>query len=251
MHAALNERQKKVIEQLTQHGEVKVPELKELFAVTEMTVRRDLEKLENMGLVKRTFGGAIMASKDIALRDRSTVMSDEKIRIGRRAAMLIQPGDSVFMDGGTTTLQIARNLPAGVPITVVTNAINIAADLSEKKIPTIVVGGILVEETGTMVGPIAMETISRMAFDKIFLGATGMNAIHGFSNSNMYEAEIKRLAIQKSRESYIVFDHTKFGEQLLISFAELEQVHTIITDLMPTEELLQALQAAGTGIILA
>ncbi|KIL38330.1 DeoR faimly transcriptional regulator [Gordoniibacillus kamchatkensis] len=252
MNATLNDRQKQVMDQLNRAGEVKVTELKERFDVTEMTVRRDLEKLEQMGLVKRTFGGAILASKDIALHDRSIVMAEEKSRIGQYAAALVQDGEAVFLDGGTTTLQVARHFPAHASITVVTNAVNIAAELAEKKISTIVVGGILVEATNSTVGPIAAETISRMVFDKIFLGATGVHSVHGFSNSNMYEAEIKRLAIQKSRESYVVIDHTKFGEQALFSFADLGHVHKIVSDQWPaSEELAAALQAAGTEILLA
>lgn len=251
MTEIMNARQKEIMGQLHINGEVKVAELREVFEVTEMTVRRDLEKLEQIGLAKRTFGGAILASKDVALRVRSTVMLDEKIAIGRRAAALIEPGDAIFIDGGTTTLQIARFLPMQAPITVITNALNVAAELAEKKIPTIVIGGILVETTNSMVGPVAVEIISRMAFDKVFLGATGINAEHGFSNSNMYEAEIKRIAIHQCRASYVVLDHTKFGERVLVSFADLDQVHNIVTDCMPEGELLDAVQAAGLEIIVA
>lgn len=252
MNANLNDRQKQVLDQLNRVGEVKVTELKERFEVTEMTLRRDLEKLEQLGLAKRTFGGAIPVSKDIALRDRSIVMSEEKSRIGQYAAALVQAGESIFLDGGSTTLQVARNLPAHASITVVTNAVNIAAELAERKVSTIVVGGILVEATNSTVGPTAVETLSRMVFDKVFLGATGVHSVHGFSNSNMYEAEIKRLAILKSRESYVIIDHTKFGEQALFSFADLGQVHKIITDRTPeSAELAAALQTAGTELLLA
>lgn len=247
----LNERQQQMMEQLNAWGEIKVIELKDRFDVTEMTIRRDLEKLEKLGLAKRTFGGAILASKDVALQERTTLMAEQKQRIGRLAASLVQSGDSIFIDGGTTTLEVARHLPVQAQITVVTNAINVAAVLAERKIPTIVAGGVLVETTNSMVGPMAVETISRMAFDKIFLGSTGINPEHGYSNSNMYEAEIKRFAIQKTKEAYVVMDHTKFGARVLFSFAELSQVYTLITDQMPESDLVNAIQSTGSEILVA
>lgn len=247
----LNDRQKQIIQQLQTKGEVKIAELKEFFDVTDMTVRRDLEKMERSGLLKRTFGGAILASKDVALRERSIVRGVEKERIGRLAASLVQPGESIFIDGGSTTLQIARHLPEDANITVVTNAINVAAELSEKRIPTIVLGGILMDTTKSMVGPVTLETISRMAFDKVFLGATGLHPQHGFSNSNMHEAEIKRVAIQKAKESYIVMDHSKFGTSMLVSFADLNVVTAIITNESPNQEMVSICQTAETSIILA
>lgn len=241
----MNERQSKIIELLQIKGEVKIFDLKGYFKVTDMTVRRDLEKLERNGVLKRTFGGAILTSKDVTLRERTIVRAIEKERIGRCAARLIQPGDTIFIDGGSTTLQVARHLPNNAEITVVTNAINVAAELSEKKIPTIVVGGILFEVTNSMVGPITMETISRMAFDKVVLGATGLSALHGFSNSNMHEAEIKRTAIRKAKESLVVMDHSKFGERVLVSFAGLRDINKIVTDVLPDKELAKACQLAG------
>ncbi len=249
MSSTLNDRQKHVLNQLNHAGEVKVQDLKERYDVTEMTIRRDLEKLEQLGLAKRTFGGAILASRDKTFYQRSALMSEEKEQIGKYCVSLVQKNDSIFLDGGTTTLQIARFLPEDFPITVVTNAINIVQELAEKKISTIVVGGILVEETKSMVGPIAVETITRLAFDKVFLGTSGIHMEHGFSNSNMYEAEIKRMAIERSRESYVVSDHTKFGEKALFSFASFDQIRKIVTDQMPSFEYRSTLQKAGVDIM--
>jgi DeoR family transcriptional regulator, fructose operon transcriptional repressor len=251
MQAGLNHRQKLILQQLHTKGEVKVSELKEIFDVTDMTIRRDLEKMERSGLLKRTFGGAILVSKDVALRERSVVHWEEKERIGRLAASLVQTGESIFIDGGSTTFQVARHLPEEVDITVVTNAINVAAELSEKKISTIVLGGILIDTTKSMVGPVTLDTISRMAFDKVFLGATGFHPQHGFSNSNIHEAEIKRVAIQKAKEVYIVLDHSKFGKSSLVSFANLKDVHSIVTDESPSAELYIACQTSGTNILVA
>jgi DeoR family fructose operon transcriptional repressor len=248
VNSDLNARQQQLLERIMLEGEVKIADLKQLFQVTEMTIRRDLEKLEEHGSVKRTFGGAIFMGRDILLQERSGVQTEEKMRIGRAAAALISPGESIFIDGGTTTMQIVRFLPVGMNITVVTNAMNVAAELTGKHIPTLVTGGMLHEATSSLVGPVAVQTLSGMAFDRIFLGATGVNVSHGFSNSNIYEAEIKRIAIRQSAETNIVIDHTKFGARVLISFAALSSVQRIITDRMPAEDLHRACQEAGVQI---
>jgi DeoR family transcriptional regulator, fructose operon transcriptional repressor len=226
-----NERQLSILERLRDSGEV--------------------EKLERAGHVRRTFGGAILASPDVALRDRVGEHAAEKERIGRAAAALVQPGDSVFIDGGSTTLQVARFLPDGVDVTVVTNAINVAAELSDKRIPTIVLGGSLLETTKSMVGHMTVEAASRMAFDKAFLGATGFHPKHGFSNSNMHEAEVKRAAIRQAKDAYVVLDHSKFGASMLVSFASMTEVRGLVTDRLPGGELEEAGRSAGLLLVAA
>jgi DeoR/GlpR family transcriptional regulator of sugar metabolism len=230
-------------------GEVKLAELKEMFDVAEMTLRRDMEKLEQLGLLRRTFGGAILIGTDIALKDRTDVLLEEKMRIGRKAAQLVQPGDSVFIDGGSTTLQVAKYLPPKMNVTVVTNALNVASELLAKQIATIVIGGIALERTATLVGPIAAAALSKMAFHRVFLGTTGITTVHGFSNSNMYEAEIKQIAMAQSAEVNVVTDRTKFGKQDLFSFAALDKADRIITDSEPAGELLEAFASASVEIV--
>ncbi|GGD86271.1 DeoR/GlpR family DNA-binding transcription regulator [Paenibacillus nasutitermitis] len=248
MNIVLNERQQQILERLNAEGEVKIADLKETFAVTEMTIRRDLEKLEAAGYAKRTFGGAIVFGNDIALQERSGYMTEEKRRIGKRAAERVLPGESIFIDGGSTTLQVARYLKPAARITVVTNALNVAAELTGKQIPVIVTGGTLLETTGSLVGPIAAGTVAGMAFDRIFLGASGVSLLHGFSNSNVYEAEIKKLAIRQSSEVNVVLDHSKFGEKELVSFASFADVHRIIADDLPDDELARVVREAGVEI---
>lgn len=246
-----NARQRQIHEYIAQSGEVRIAELSERYRVTEMTIRRDLEKLEEGGSVKRTFGGAIYVYRDVALQERSGMLTGEKEQIGRLAASLIAPGESVFLDGGTTTLQIARALPPGLRITVVTNALNIAAELSAKQIPAIMTGGMLHGPTLSLIGPIAAQSLAGMAFDRAFLGATGLSDTHGFSNSNLYEAEIKRLAIRQAADVSVVLDHSKFGARVLVSFAALGDVRRIVTDRAPTGELARACADAGVETLVA
>lgn len=247
----LNERQMSMLEKISQEGELRIAELKEAYGVTEMTIRRDLEKLEETGAVKRTFGGVIFVGKDVALKDRTGIRIEEKTRIGRHAASLVRPNDSIFIDGGTTTSQVARFLPPGMPVTVVTNALNVMAELAGKSITVLMTGGMHLEATHSLVGPIAAQSLAGMAFDRIFLGATGVSVEHGFSNSNVYEAEIKQLAIRQAAETIIVADRSKFGARALFSFAPLAGVQRIVTDGPPEGGIAEACGEAGVKVDIA
>jgi len=251
MADGLNERQRQILERLQAEREVKIAELKEMFAVTEMTIRRDLEKLEAAGNIRRTFGGAILVGRDIALQERIGIMAEAKMKIGKAAAALVQPGESIFVDAGTTTLQVVRYLPAAFPVTVVTNAVTIAVELMGKQIPTVVTGGVLIEKTAALSGPYTEKMLSGMAFDRVFLGATGVHRSHGFSNSNLLEVEIKKMAMGRAKETNIVMDHSKFGAQVLFSFAGLSEVQRIITDQLPDDELRSACEEAGVSLLVA
>lgn len=251
MRLNLNERQNEIWTAIQRDGEVKISQLKERYAVTDMTIRRDLEKLELLGLARRTFGGAIPVTLDVSLKERDEVHTDEKIRIGRAAAELIMPNEAVFIDGGTTTLQVARHIRSDSSVTVITNALNVAALLLDKGVHTIVAGGMLLEKTGSMVGPIAIETLGSMAFDQVFLGTTGITAEHGFSNSNSFEAELKRHAMRRAKRVTVVADASKFGERVLHSFASLKDVQRIVTDRAPSRAIMEAAEAARLEIIVA
>jgi len=250
-YAGLNARQQQILERITLEGELRVADLKDAYGVTEMTIRRDLEKLEETGSVKRTFGGVIFVGKDVALQERTGILTEEKARIGRHAAALISPGESVFIDGGTTTLQVARYMKPDMNVTVVTNSLNVVAELSGKRIPVLMTGGMHIEATNSLVGPIAAQSLAGMAFDRIFLGATGVNVEHGFSNSNIYEAEIKMTAIRQAAETNIVVDRTKFGAKVLFSFAPLSGAQRIVTDRLPDDALCHACREAGVRLEVA
>jgi DeoR/GlpR family transcriptional regulator of sugar metabolism len=251
MRSNLNERQNEIWNEIQREGEVKISELKDRYAVTDMTIRRDLEKLEALGLVRRTFGGAIPVTLDVSLKDRDAMLTDEKMRIGKSAAGLVMPNQAIFIDGGTTTLQVAKHISPDSSVTVITNALNVAAVLMEKGIHTIVAGGMLLEKTGSMVGPIAIEALSTMAFDQVLLGTTGMTAEHGFSNSNSFEAELKRHAMRRAGQVNVVADASKFGERFLHSFAGFKDVHRIVTDREPPEPIRSEAENEGLQIVVA
>lgn len=248
MNMDLNARQEELLELILRQGDVKLAELKHHFRVTEMTIRRDLEKLEQLGVAKRTFGGAIAVLRETTLQQRNTLHLHQKKAIGGAAIRLIQPGDCLFIDGGSTTLQLAKLLPAHSEITVVTNAVNVALELMGKGISVILTGGRLVESTSSMVGPLAAEAVSKMVFTRAFLGAAGLSVAHGFSNTNMDEAEIKRLAIRQAAEVNILLDSSKLDKSTFYSFAGTGQIHRLITDRISDPTLLE--EYADTGMMI-
>lgn len=247
----LNERQQLIVDQLEVDGEIRISDMKDKFQVAEMTIRRDLEKLEKAGIARRIFGGAILLEKDMALQERLVIMAKEKKIIGRKAASFIKPGDCIFIDGGTTTVEVARALKPGFEITAVTNALNVANELLDKEIHTIVSGGTILKATSTLIGPLAVDTVGSLAYTRVFLGTTGLSAQHGFSNSNMYETEIKKAVIRQGEEVNIVVDSTKYGAKELVSFATLADAHRMITDRRPDADLFRACRDAGINIVTA
>lgn len=246
----LNDRQQAILQLINKNREAKVVELKNKFQVTEMTIRRDLEKLEKAGELRRVFGGAILANQDIALQERTEKMQIEKEQIGRAASDLVLDGESIFIDAGSTTLQVAKHLDPSLKITVVTNAINVASELLKKNIQTILIGGVLLEKTSSTAGPSAINQISELAFDRVFLGASGFNLKHGFSNTNLYEAEIKRTVIEQANQVNILVDHSKFGANYLVSFTSLKEVDQMITDKNPEESIIKACEEENVRLFI-
>ncbi|MER2106146.1 MAG: DeoR/GlpR family DNA-binding transcription regulator [Solibacillus sp.] len=245
------ERQQEIIKLLKNKSEVKFSELSKIFRVTEMTVRRDIEKLEEKKLLYRTVGGAILSPiKQLDLRDRMKLMMDEKIHIGKVAASLIKPNEAIFIDSGTTTIQISRQLKYK-EITVITNAPKIALELQELRIPTILLGGQLEGSTLSVVGPIAETNLKDMKFHRAFIAASGVSSNNGLSNANYFELQIKKLVIERSQEVNVVIDSSKFESDSLVSFAKFDKIDRIITDRPLPQKLLNTCEKYNVEIIIA
>lgn len=252
VHQELNKRQDGILDLLMQEGQVKLAQLSKHFGVTEITIRRDLEKMEQQGVLVRTFGGAILSrSKDVSIDKREKTMSEEKARIGKAAAELVQPGEIVFIDSGTTTPYVVKFLNHAMPITVVTHAINIAIELQNKGIRVMVLGGMLWEGSSSLVGPDTEEALKKLAFDRALISATGFTIEHGFSNSNIFELQLKKLAAQQAKEASVLIDHSKFGFRSLASFASIDQVHAIVTDRQPDAAFVEHCKAERVNLIVA
>lgn len=228
------ERRSEIAHVLNEKGRVKVKDLSARFGVSTVTIRNDLDFFEKKGLINRTYGGAILrenVSKDPSLEEKQKLHADEKRRIGIAAAELINEGDSIILDSGTTARQIAINIKEKENITVMTNAINIAVELAGlSNITVMLTGGVLREKSYSLVGPEAENTIADFYFDKLFLGVDGFDLDYGLTTSNPLEAKLNRLMVERSNEVIAVTDSSKFGRHSFSFISDLDPLNTVITD---------------------
>lgn len=242
------------MEMLRKDKAVRVSELSETLGVSEMTIRRDLLKLEQAGLLKRTFGGAVVAPNFFALQlsfaEKEAVYAEEKRTIGLAAARLIRDGETIGFGGGTTTLQVARQVGELENLTVVTNAMNIGMELANRpNIKLLVTGGSLRERSFALVGPFGETMLSQIHINKFFLGATGISVEHGVTTLDLLEASMYKAMMKAAGEVIVVADHSKFGTVSLAPIMGIGEVTKIITDTGITAEYLQELGECGVEVI--
>ncbi|MCJ7688224.1 MAG: DeoR/GlpR family DNA-binding transcription regulator, partial [Clostridiaceae bacterium] len=205
-------------------------------------------------LIKRVHGGAVLNNNtkiEPTFSEKIDKFYDEKDSIGKFGAAMIVDGDTIVLDTGTTTLCIARNITA-INITVLTNSIDIAYELSKKKdVEVIVIGGILRWETRAMVGPVADDTLKNFRVDKAFIGTNGICIINGLTTPNITEASTKREMIKIAKQTIVVCDHTKFNTVSFAKITDLNSVDIIITDNNLDIELLESFEKEELIIMLA
>ncbi len=228
-----NLRHEKILRQLEINHAVKVTELAKELNISESTIRRDIIELDRTGKLKKVFGGAVplkggMVSAPTDVAERDLINTEEKERIARYAATLIEDDDFVYIDAGTTTYRMIDYLE-NKNATYVTNGIVNARMLVQKGFDVLMIGGILRPMTEAAVGPSAVEALNRYNFTKCFMGTNGIDINRGFSTPDISEAAMKTAAIQKSCISFILADHTKFGLISSVTFANLDEAY-IITD---------------------
>jgi DeoR/GlpR family transcriptional regulator of sugar metabolism len=220
-------RRRQLLERIQLRGFATLEELVRGLGVSESTVRRDLEALDLSGAIKRTHGGAI-CSGDLrampALDDRASAQAVEKQAIGRAAANEIEDGETVLLDGGTTTLEVARAL-VGRAIQVVTNSLPIAS----KETDLILIGGYIYPRTGVAMGPLSIASLEGIRVRKSILGAGGIVA-EGVFNSNSLLVETERRMMECGQEVILVADSSKFGRLALSKLCGLEEIDLLITD---------------------
>lgn len=225
-------RRQRLLELVSRQGFATLDELVRTLRVSESTVRRDLEALDLAGSVKRTHGGAVYSGEVRAmpaLKDRAETALLQKQAIGRAMAALLEDGDTVLLDGGTTTLEVARAL-AGRRLQVVTNSLPIAQLLaSSQQTDLILIGGYIYPRTGVALGPLAIVTMQGIRVRKAILGAGGIMA-DGVYNSNLLLVETERQMMACGQEVVIVADSTKFGRLALARLCALNEVQRLVTD---------------------
>ena len=217
------------------------------------TVRRDITALEASGNVKRTHGGARIVSPptdEFAFSARDTHQLDEKEAIGRAAAALMQPNQSVIVDAGTTAYHVARHLVDKAQM-IVTNSLPVATLLaSASRVEVVVSAGIIYPRLGVLVGPLAVETFSKIHADVAIIGAGGIT-LEGVTNSHALLIDIQHQMIRGAQKVILCLDHTKFGRKSTMHLCGLESVHVIVTDSQAPVELVEQLRAKGIEVVVA
>lgn len=251
-HKSFPEERRTLIRALIEeNGRVSVDELTLRFQVSKVTIRSDLDWLEQDGVIRRTHGGAIFIASDVGYADppfldREQAQSQEKFRIGKAAAALIQPGDIVFLDAGTTSLNIAKHLRQRINITVVTMGLRVAMELEGAEGVTVVIpGGIMRRGSMSLVGDYTLNTLSSIHINKAFMGGKGLTLSEGLTDVNAFEVATKQFVARRADQVIGVFDHSKWGRVSFATFAEIAQISTMISDIKAPAALVEQLRASG------
>lgn len=234
------ERYMKIIELLAKQGKATVAELSEALGVSAVTIRRDLEKLEESGKLVRTHGGAILsellavspaAPEERSFLEKHDALADEKERIAEYAATLVEAGESIMLTPGTTNMRIARRLIGKQRLTLVTNAANIATFVTENsEHDVILLGGTMRRLSYALVGALTEASLRQIRVDKLFLGVDGFDLEQGMTTPSLSEASVNRLMLENARQTIVVADRSKFNKVMLSHIAPASAAHAIITD---------------------
>jgi DeoR/GlpR family transcriptional regulator of sugar metabolism len=243
-----NSRLSQIIDRIEKKGSVSVSELASTFNVSEMTVRRDLIELENMNIVRRVHGGAVAfygRSFDPPLVSRSSKNIPAKKIIGKYAAGMVVDGDSLAIDIGSTTMELAMNLIGRQNLTIITPSLLIANLLGdEKQMRVIVSGGVVRQSEKSMVGDLAYLAFREIFVDKLFLGSGGIDVEAGLTEYDMQDAQVKKAMLKSAKEVYLLADASKFQRIAFSYFGPLSAVNHLITNEEPPKALLQELKKA-------
>lgn len=249
------ERRMLILQKLNAEGQLDVTSLSKELAVSEVTIRNDLNWLEKKNMLIRARGGAIKAERvgaEFSLSEKNKLHYEEKLRIGKAAASLIESGDTIILDSGTTTLEINNNLAGIEPLTVITNALNIANRLAEHKhVNVIVPGGILRKNSLSLVGTTAEESFRNYFCDKLFLAVDGFSTLYGLSTPNVEEAHLNRVMISIAKQVIVVADSSKFQKRSFAFIAPVSDIDIVVTDPGIPEEDKKRLETAGIKVIIA
>lgn len=249
-------RRSRIVEQVQREGSVRVAELATRFDVSEVTIRSDLVILEREGRLQRDRGGATSKGNHhfvtalLGVDQRSALHLEKKRLIGLTAAQRVCPGDAILLDAGTTAVEIARQLVHVSPLTVVTNALNVAIELgSATGQRLIILGGTFNRESASTVGSLTEQSLADLSVQKLFLGTQAMDA-NGLTDSTMEIAQTKRAMIRSARQVILVTDSSKWGTTSLTKVAPLTDIDTIITDKDLPAEAREQIEALGIELVL-
>lgn len=243
------DRRSKIVGHLRDNRRASTRTLSELFQVSEATIRHDLNNLEQQGWIARVHGGAeispsLQGEQPFVVRQGAHVQ--EKISIARRAAALVQPGDTIILDGSTTAFQLAQQLKTVQNLRVVTNNLHVVATLSPHAgIEVILLGGIVRSETASVIGPPAEDMLAGLYANKGFFGAAGLTLERGLTDADIREVQVKRAMVKAVDQVNVLLDASKFGQQAFLTFATLADIDHLFTDDQIPPHYVEACREAG------
>ena len=248
----IEERRRRICELLREEGRVTVDTLATRFGTSQVTIRADLSALESAGMLTRTHGGALPTEEsDEPLDVKQLQRYAEKVRIAQAAIALIRDGETIILDSGTTTAEIARAIAkAGFKgINVITNALNVAAILMDvESVRLIVPGGVLRRESSSLSGPLAEMALANLQADRLYLGADGIDPEIGVMTPHLQEAELNAKMIRISRQVVVVADSSKFLRRNISLIAKVDQIHMLITDHAAPAPAIDELRQRGVEV---
>jgi DeoR family transcriptional regulator of aga operon len=249
------ERRTQILQIVRSEGRARVNELASRFSSSAVTIRNDLNELHQRGLVLRSHGGAVLPDtvlRESPVHERLKAHSEQKRRIGAMAATLIHDGETIILDSGTTTLEIARQIKNKQGLQVITNGVNIAAELLDARdLQTFIVGGSLRSDSASIVGRSTEEMLAQFAADKLFLSGAGCDPDFGVSGANLDETMVNRAMIRIAREIFLVADASKFSKRSMVRIAPFSEIDTVISDSGLREEMQEKIRGLGCHLILA
>jgi DeoR family transcriptional regulator of aga operon len=250
----IDERRRHILSLVQSQGRVLVGDLSRELHISQITIRKDLEYLQSRGLVQRSHGGALRLQSgalfDPTLQEKQKQHSQEKQRIAEAAVNLVQEGQCVMLDSGTTTTAIAHALKRFSQLTLITNAVNIAAELANTQFEVILIGGTLRKNSFSLVGPLAEDVLEEMHADILFLGVDGFDVETGITTPNFLESRVNRAMVKASRRVVVVCDSTKFDRRSLSRIVPTSAVHAVITDKNISRETEEALRSQNLELII-
>ena len=249
------ERRSIIIKELDLKGKVVVSDLSQKFAVSEVTIRNDLAQLEKKNILIRARGGALkidFAGIDYQISEKYKINRKSKQIIGQKGASFVHEGDTVMIDSGTTTMELVRNLDKKMSLTVITNGLNIANQLSKNNnVNVIMPGGVLRNKSFSLIGAPAEKSLRNYFCDKLFLGVEGMDVDFGLSTANIEEAHFKRTMIEMSDQIIVLADSSKIRKRNLAFICPVSRIDILITDSGISNEQKTAFENAGVEVMIA
>lgn len=248
----IEERRQHILSLIQKHGRVLVDELSDDLNLSKITIRKDLDYLQSKDLLIRTHGGALPvqagALSDPTIQEKGELHHEEKVKIAKAAAALVSEGQCIILDSGTTTTEIAREILSLHHLTVITNALNIAAELARSDFEIVMIGGSLRKNSLSVVGPLAEDVLKEMHADIVFLGVDGFDLEVGLTTPNVLEARVNRAMVKAAQKVVAVCDSSKFSRRSLSLIVGSSEIDHVITDSNLPAEQVKAIRDAGIEV---